>query len=82
MLCTSSFVNDDKSSSSSRKDVAEQYCTTCFPIMDRVTHFNIRAEVGHMRLSCCCCCQLKLTMFCIRRQPGYDSTRKVSNSGY
>jgi len=43
----SRFVDDDTSSSSSRKDailVAEQYRTARFPIMDSVTHFNIGAE--------------------------------------
>jgi len=46
-LCTFGFVDDGTSSSSSRKgtiSVAEQYCIVRFPIMDRVTHFNIGAE--------------------------------------
>jgi len=46
-LCTSSFVEDDTSSSSRRKgaiSVAEQYRTAHLPIMGRVTHFNIGAE--------------------------------------
>ena len=47
-LCTSGFVDDDTSSSSSRKDatsVAEMLsCTARFRIMGRVTHFNIGVE--------------------------------------